>query len=66
MVMRDQNKLAKEAWQYIVVDEAHRYFLGYLKFLDEETSSYIQPQIHSAYLISFHNRALVMLIQAKI
>lgn len=25
MVMRDQNKLAKETWLYIVVDEAHRY-----------------------------------------
>ncbi|XP_073385552.1 uncharacterized protein [Physcomitrium patens] len=24
MLMRDQNKLAKETWQYIIVDEAHR------------------------------------------
>jgi SNF2 family DNA or RNA helicase len=24
MLMRDQTKLAKETWQYIVVDEAHR------------------------------------------
>jgi SNF2 family DNA or RNA helicase len=25
MVMRDENELAKETWQFIVVDEAHKY-----------------------------------------
>lgn len=24
ILMKDQNKLAKETWQYIIVDEAHR------------------------------------------
>lgn len=33
MVMRDQNKLARESWQYIVVDEAHR-----LKSKDSKTT----------------------------